>query len=543
MLIFRYDDYSAAERIRLEIDREIFGIFQSQKVPLTVGVTPLMVSDVHDPDCETFADFRDDNVRVDLLREGLDAGWELALHGLTHRRSAVRESTEFASFSRRLQSERMQEGKERLQSCFPGAPLRVFIPPWNNYDHVTIRATASSGFSVLCAGAVAQPTVRAGVRIIPSALTVTEFLTYLRIVPAQKFLSDLGSRTVVVTLHEYEFGPPNKLNEVGLREMESALANLSSEGARYGVVSEADPAACALEEGSPLLSTAEMIRKLQRSRSHTVVMCMAAATKQRSARRALASAFQAAATTAAASDRAKEAVKKRLRPVRLEISRRRHMLAGWLRVAARYECPFCGYVGAFSGFHGRQGLCPSCSSVERHRFIDATVGPLLKDRARKRRALMLAPDALLPMLRSSFDRVVTGDIARRNVDVTFDLENLPFPADSFDTIVAIHVLDEVENDRRALKECWRCLAVGGWLIVPVPIHDSDATIELDERRADGKIRLAGRDYWDRVAAQGFVTVKAFDPMDESFSELHERVNIRTPSCRPGTEGVVIFEKR
>ncbi|HVY37065.1 MAG TPA: DUF2334 domain-containing protein [Polyangia bacterium] len=526
----------------MEIDQAIFGIFQSQKVPLTVGVTPLMVSDVHDPDCETFADFRDDKFRVDLLREGLDAGWELALHGLTHRRSALRDSTEFASFTRRLQSERIREGKERLESCFPGAPLRVFIPPWNNYDHVTVRASASSGFSVLCAGALARPTVRAGVRIIPSALTVTEFLTYLRIVPPQKFLSDLGSRTVVVTLHEYEFGPPNKLNEVGIRELESALANLSSEGAQYGVVSQADPAACELAEGTPLLSTVEMIRKLQRSRGHTVVMLMAAA-KQRSARRALASAFQTAATAAAASDRAKEALKKRLRPVRMEILRRRHMLAGWLRVAPRYECPFCGYVGAFPGFHGRHGLCPSCSSVERHRFIAATVGPLLKERASKRRALMLAPDALLPMLRSSFDRVVTGDIARRNVDVTFDLENLPFRAGTFDAIVAIHVLDEVENDRRALSECWRCLSVGGWLIVPVPIHDSDATIELDERRADGKIRLAGRDYWDRVAAQGFVTVKTFDPTDESFSDLHQRVNIRTPSSRPGTEGVVIFEKR
>jgi hypothetical protein len=80
-------------------------------------------------------------------------------------------------------------------------------------------------------------------------------------------------------------------------------------------------------------------------------------------------------------------------------------------------------------------------------------------------------------------------------------------------------------------------------VSPVPIHESDATIELDERRADGKIRLAGRDYFDRVAAQGFVTVKEFDPMDDAFSELHKRLNIRTSSCRPGSEGVVVFEKR
>ncbi|MFL5307281.1 MAG: methyltransferase domain-containing protein [Polyangia bacterium] len=539
LLIFRYDDYSAAERIRIDTDKALFGIFRSQKVPLTVGVTPLMVSDVRNPECETFADFRDDRVRVDLLRRGLDAGWELGLHGLTHRRSAVRDATEFAMFSRRLQSQRMQEGRERVESCFPGAGLRVFIPPWNSYDQVTVQASATNGFSVLCAGALAEPSVRAGVRIIPSTLTVPEFLTYLRIVPPRKFLSDLGTRTVVVTVHEYEFGEPDSLNEVGIRELDVAIAQLSSEGAQYGLVSQADPADCQLPERGPLLSTVEMIRKLQRSRGHTVVMLMA---KQRAARGALASTFQLAATTAAASDRATEAVKKRLRPVRQGLARRRQMLTGWLRFAPRYECPFCGYTGAFAGFHGRQGLCPSCASVERHRFIVSTVGPLLKERPLRRQALMLAPDALLPMLSSSFDRVVTGDIARRNVDVTFDLENLPFRASSFDAIVAIHVLDEVENDRRALEECWRCLSPGGWLIVPVPIHDWQQTVELDERREDGKIRLAGRDYFDRIAAQGFAVAKEFDPLDDAFSDLHKRMNIRTPSCLPRSEGVVVFEK-
>jgi predicted deacetylase/SAM-dependent methyltransferase len=542
LLIFRYDDYSAAKRIRIDIDRAIFAIFQSQKVPLTVGVTPLMVSDVHDPDCETFTDVRDDRVRVDLLRRGLDAGWELGLHGLTHRRSAVRDFTEFAMFSRRLQSQRIQEGRERLETCFPGAPLRVFIPPWNNYDQVTVHASAANGFSVLCAGALAQPSVRAGVRIIPSAMSVTEFLMYVRLLSPEKLLSDLGLRTVVVTLHEYEF-EANKPNNATLRELESAITQLSGEGARFGMISQADPVDCEIPERAPLSTTLEMIRKLRSSRSHDLVMRIAAA-KQRPARRALASAFQVAAITAAASDRAKRAVKNRLRPVRTSLVRQRQIVGGWVRPGHRHECCLCGYAGAFREFNGRPGgLCPSCRSLERHRFIAATVGPLLRERPRRRRALMLAPDALLTMLRSSFRRVVTGDIARPDVDVTFDLEQLPFRTSTFDAIVAIHVLDEIENDRRALEECFRCLTPGGWLIVPVPIHESQETVELNERHPDGKIRLAGRDYFDRIVAQGFVRVHEFEPLDDVFSDLHNRSNIRTVSCLPGTEGVVVFEKR
>jgi hypothetical protein len=109
-------------------------------------------------------------------------------------------------------------------------------------------------------------------------------------------------------------------------------------------------------------------------------------------------------------------------------------------------------------------------------------------------------------------------------------------------IVAVDVLDQVDNDVPVLTDCRRTLRDGGWLIAPVVIDDSRATQELDERRVDGRIRLAGVDYSARIMAQGFVPVATFDPLDQRYAGLDARHNIRPPGCRPGSHAVVIFQK-
>lgn len=542
MLIFRYDDYSAAPRIDVGIDESLFGMFRTHKVPLTVGVTPHMVADVHDADCQSFAILGDDERRLRLLRQGLDLGWELALHGLTHRRSAVRDYTEFAMVSRRVQSSRIRQGREELQKWLPGTPLSVFIPPWNSYDQITVEVAADQGFEVLCAGPTARPGVRSGLRIVPSAITIDDLLNYDRLLSVRQLLKDLGRSALVVTLHEYEFRTDNGPDRDRVAALEAILSQLAGEGVQVGTVSKANPIACDLADRSDLHSSLAMIRKLRGPaglRLSSRIAGMKAGSAQQVARKAL----RAVALASSSLESSKRAVRDSLRPIRRSLTQARAITAARFRRGPSYRCSFCNYEGSF-GLIGERtnGRCLRCGSLERHRFIAATVGPLLKQRTQRRRALMLAPDPLLAMLRSAFDCTLTGDIAAKNVDVTFDLQRLPFRDKTLDLVLAIHVLDEIEDDVLALRECGRVLADGGWLIAPVPIHKEDKTLELDERRADGKVRLAGRDYFDRITAAGFRLTKAFEPLDPAFSDLHRLQNIRTPWCVADTEGVVVFEK-
>ena len=94
-VIFRYDDFSAGEAVSLKTDQLVFGLFREHRVPLVVGATLCMARAVHDPANTIFDRLDLDTARVKLLHEGLDQGWQVALHGFTHRRSRGRIS-EFA---------------------------------------------------------------------------------------------------------------------------------------------------------------------------------------------------------------------------------------------------------------------------------------------------------------------------------------------------------------------------------------------------------------------------------------------------------------
>lgn len=48
------------------------------------------------------------------------------------------------------------------------------------------------------------------------------------------------------------------------------------------------------------------------------------------------------------------------------------------------------------------------------------------------------------------------------------LEKIGFPDNSFDVIVCVDVLEHVEKDQNALKECYRVLKKGGYFLITVP---------------------------------------------------------------------------
>src|SRR4051794_557922 len=102
-IIFRYDDFSGSGAVSLETDRKVFGLFLENKIPLLVGATPMMAQAVHDAKNTIFHRLDHDGARIELLRKGLAEGWQLALHGFTHKRNPSRLS-EFAGEPRSVQA-------------------------------------------------------------------------------------------------------------------------------------------------------------------------------------------------------------------------------------------------------------------------------------------------------------------------------------------------------------------------------------------------------------------------------------------------------
>lgn len=240
-------------------------------------------------------------------------------------------------------------------------------------------------------------------------------------------------------------------------------------------------------------------------------------------------------------------------------ARHRPLVVGTLRAMAHrgeeVHCPCCG--GRFDAFVRHRGRphakCAFCGSLERHRMLW---------RYLIERADLLALESLLHfapeyafarrLARLPGLRYVTADLDSPLADDQVDIMRLPYPDASFQAVLCSHVLEHVEDDRRAMREIRRVLRPGGWAVLMTPIdarlaetYEDPAVRTPEERhRAYGQsdhARLYGRDFAARVREAGFsVSEETFleelDPdtiardglrrVDDAFGD--ERVFL----CRP-----------
>jgi len=175
------------------------------------------------------------------------------------------------------------------------------------------------------------------------------------------------------------------------------------------------------------------------------------------------------------------------------------------RGKAEFECPVCGYVGPFKDVAPTSGLrkhalCPNCGAVERHRLQVLVVNDLLaKLDTSSLKMIHFAPEPFFRgFFAKRFGKYETADISGVGVDHKVDLQGLPFADASYDFVFASHVLEHVQDDKKAIAEIRRILKPKGIAVLPVPII-SDKTVEYpapNPHEAD-HVRAPGADYFER----------------------------------------------
>lgn len=206
------------------------------------------------------------------------------------------------------------------------------------------------------------------------------------------------------------------------------------------------------------------------------------------------------------------------RAVDLLLAGRTVLLAG-----SRYHCPCCGWSlrsftrGGASLRPRVRGYCPRCNSKPRHRWLwyhvqqhhpELFTAPL--------RLLHVSPSNGLAFSFRTLNhlRYVSTDLDEQpNIHARMDLTECPFPANCFDVIICLHVLEHVEADREAIGELYRLLKPGGWALVAVPIRMDEATFEdatvttpAERQRLFGErdhVRFYGGDFYGRLSHPGF----------------------------------------
>jgi len=182
--------------------------------------------------------------------------------------------------------------------------------------------------------------------------------------------------------------------------------------------------------------------------------------------------------------------------------------------------------------------CPVCGSIERYRLIYLYIKQKtnLFDPPGKK-MLHAAPELILTekFATCKYIDYLSSDIDPEQIGamVKIDLTDIDFGTGTFDVILSSHVLEHIENDRKALSELYRVLKPRGWAIIQVPIiAEKTFTVPSartgEERfRAYGKedhVRGYGRDYKQLLESVGFKVkvddfIKSFGPEEIEYLGL------------------------
>ncbi len=224
-------------------------------------------------------------------------------------------------------------------------------------------------------------------------------------------------------------------------------------------------------------------------------------------------------------------------------------------------CPICkdnqAKFKTFGLIPRKNAQCNYCGSLERHRLLYLFLiknNLLISDESStinyKTKLLHFAPQLQFYKIFNSNKSIsyFPCDLNPENFKSyhgkeihKVDITKIPFENKKFDFVICNHVLEHVEDDRKAMEELNRVLRLGGKGIFLVPIDNSrentyeDFTISTPNEReiAFGQhdhVRIYGKDYIDRLQEAGFkVNViefyKAFSQRKRLKYGLHPDENI------------------
>lgn len=201
----------------------------------------------------------------------------------------------------------------------------------------------------------------------------------------------------------------------------------------------------------------------------------------------------------------------------------------------RFVCPCCNWRlrtftrGGYSLRGRHHGYCPRCNAKARHRRVWLYLASRTSLFTEPHRVVDVAPKYSFSRRLSRMPNLdyVAVDIANRpNISLRMDLTAAPLADSSADAVICVHVLEHIENDRRAISEIFRILRPSGWALISVPLRLDQPTYEdpaivspAAREAAFGEtthVRMYGYDLLDRLTAAGFeVSLDLADDVDES----------------------------
>lgn len=182
-------------------------------------------------------------------------------------------------------------------------------------------------------------------------------------------------------------------------------------------------------------------------------------------------------------------------------------------------------------------MCPICGSLERDRLSWLYIKEhtdFLSSKLKK--MLHVAPEKILAKKFSDHldEGYISADLYDQTAMIKMDLMDIKFDDESFDYVYCSHVLEHIEDDKKAMREIHRVLKDSGWAILNVPIINGKTTYEdfsitspqgrLEAFGQSDHVRSYGLDYKDRLMESGFC-VKVIYPQDLLSADDMQKMSI------------------
>jgi len=202
-----------------------------------------------------------------------------------------------------------------------------------------------------------------------------------------------------------------------------------------------------------------------------------------------------------------------------------------------YICPVCNFHAKKfldSGLYTKrkQAKCPNCGSLERHRQLYLILQDYL-NLTEKKSLLHFAPERCLKqvlMKKHHLNYQTSYYEGQQQGDFCYDIQNIDAKDNSFNYIICSHVLEHVDNDKKAISEMYRILYAGGIAFIQVPVwpsekhptyENSNIIDEHDRIIHFGQfdhVRIYGLDIEQRLTESGFDEVLVLD-LSQTLEEL------------------------
>jgi len=161
--------------------------------------------------------------------------------------------------------------------------------------------------------------------------------------------------------------------------------------------------------------------------------------------------------------------------------------------------------------------CPICGAIDRTRWLYYVLITKTDIFDRDNVILHFAPEAFIrKRLQNGTNQYIPADICPYDGIIKMDIKDIPYKEDTFDYVIANHVLEHINDLDKAMLELKRVLKKDGKLIISFPICTDQNTIEeqkdigpAERLRLFGQedhVRLFGADYKEVIEHYGFRVV-------------------------------------